>query len=272
MKEKLKSNLSTILLMLSLFVILYMGGIIYRLYNENVLETQSSIEDVKIDSDYGDSISYYLTKTWLGLELYKENMPEFQDIKSAPKDYLANCAAWGIMETGRKTEFSDFNNSLINLFGPEADNLIKKSDLENVFFVVENSDGTYDFAGFGGSETHFNDYIINKIEKEDNIFTVTLYEYKSILDDMTLDLEAGESTHERVYDKKDNLILTTTIKAIQNGNITSYKQYDEDGIEIESLQHLLLTKYEDRLSVRTITLQYNSEINSFIMLNNKLEK
>ena len=278
MKEKLNVSLSTILLILSLFVNLYMGGIIYKFYNEKLLETNSLetifSEEVKIDSEYGDLISDYLTNVWLGIELYKENMPEFQNIKSAPKDYLAYCSAWKSMNTNSdsKIKINEFNDSLISLFGTEADNLIEKNDIENVFFVSKNSNETYDFSGFGGSETHFNDYVINKIEKDNNIFAVSLYEYKSIVDIMYLDLEDGESTNRCIYDKNDNLILTTTIKAIQDGNIMHFKEYDENGNEIDSLQHLLLSKYEDKLTIRKITLQYNSDNNSFIMLNNKLEK
>ena len=273
MKEKLKFNASTILLILCLIIILCMGVVICKLYNTKIIEMKtSSAEDVRVNSEYGEAISYYLTKTWLGLELYKDNMAEFQDIKSAPKDYLAYCAAWGIMEDNSKTEFSDFNQSLINIFGSKADNLIEKSDIANVGFVAETPDGTYEFSGFCGSETASNDYIIDKIKKENNIFTVTLYEYNSIIDDLTLDLENGDSTQRHIYDKKDNLILSTTIKCVEDDNTTYFKEYDENGNEIGSLQHLLLTEYENKLSIRTITLEYNSDNFSFIMLNNKLEK
>ena len=161
---------------------------------------------------------------------------------------------------------------LQNFFGKEADGLIKESDVENVFSVEKNKDGTYYRWGFCGSETHSDCYVIDKISKQNNIFTVTLLEYTSILDGMLLDLEEGTTTQRHIYDKNDNLILTTTIKTVKDGDIIRSIEYDENGNEINSIEHLLLTKYIDKLSVRNVQLEHDSSNFSFVMVSNELLK
>lgn len=322
-KKKIRISLSTFLLILALIVIICMGYLVVKLYNDknnetnkvselntkiNDLEksintlsnnmnntsnesssnvqtntttntsknTTASKEIINLDSTYGKAISDYIESIWVGPEAYTDCIAEFSNIKSAPKDYLAVCASFKLMDkVGEniytvKSKFSEFNNSLIELFGNDADGLITTSNIEKVFFVEKNSDGTYHFSGFDGSETSGTDYIINKIEKQDNIFYVTQYEYKYTLDEMVIDLENGESTHRHIYDRNDRLILNTTITAVQDGNTTSYKEYDENGTEVDSIQNLLLSNYLNKLSVRNIKLEYNSN-NLFNMVSNELK-
>ena len=322
-KKKIRISLSTFLLILALIVIICMGYLVVKLYNDknnetnkvselntkiNDLEksintlsnnmnntsnelssnvqtntttntsknTTASKEIINLDSTYGKAISDYIESIWVGPEAYTDCIAEFSNIKSAPKDYLAVCASFKLMRKvgeniyTEKSKFSEFNNSLIELFGNDADGLITTSNIEKVFFVEKNSDGTYHFSGFDGSETSGTDYIINKIEKQDNIFYVTQYEYKYTLDEMVIDLENGESTHRHIYDRNDRLILNTTITAVQDGNTTSYKEYDENGTEVDSIQNLLLSNYLNKLSVRNIKLEYNSN-NLFNMVSNELK-
>ena len=303
-KSEKKGSLTTIVLIFALIVIVFMGLLIYRIGNEKNSEAEKvkkleeqvknltiedssdeeskeknnsgQIENIEIDSKLGKEISEYLSDVWVGPVVYKNCMAEFEDIKSAPKDYLAACASFKSMSSvgediyNAKTSFSEFNDTLVELFGDEADGLISDSDIEKVFFVVKNSDGTYHFSGFDGSEISDTIYIISKIEKQGSIFTVTQYEYEVQLDEMTVDLTDGQSTQKHIYDRNRNLIVNTTIKAIQDGNITSYKEYDEDGKEIDSIDDLLLSKYADKLSVRIIKLEYDSSDNSFRMVSNEL--
>ena len=320
-KKKFKISLSTILLLLALIVIICMGCLIFKLYNDKNIETNKvselntkisnletsintlsnnvstnsnealsnfstnttenttvSKEKIDLDSTYGKAITDYIKSIWVGPEAYPDCIAEFSNIKSAPKDYLAVCASFKTMSKigediyNAKSKFNEFNNSLIELFGNEADGLITTVDIEKVFFVVKNNDGTYHFSGFDGSEISGTDYIISKIEKQDNLFYVTQYEYKYKLDEMPLDLKNGQSTYRHVYDRNEKLILNTTITAVQNGNTTSYKEYDEDGKEISSIQDLLLSKYSNKLSVRSIKLEYNKTSNLFKMVSNELKK
>ena len=271
MKEIKLNIISLVLIVVAVITITSLVVIeIVKYYGDGQVLLNSDIEEVKVNSQYGEYISSYINKIWLGLEIYDDNIAEFQNIKSAPTDYLATCAVFNLDDSMHT--LNDFNDSLIKLFGKEADGLIQESDIENVFSVEKNEDGTYYRWGFCGSETSFNDYVINKISKQNNIFTVSLLEYKTILDNMTLDLEEGESTQCHIYDKKDNLILTTTIKAEKDGDTMTYIEYDENGNEIDSVEHLLLTKYIDKLSVRNIQLEHDSSDFSFIMVSNELLK
>ena len=245
----------------------------------NIIQKNISIkEEIKVDSEYGKAISEYISSIWVGPEVYEDCMAEFKNIKSAPKDYLAACASFRAMSKvgeniyDAKSKFGDFNDSLVELFGKEANGLIRESDLKKVFFVEKNSDGTYHFSGFDGSELNATNYIISKIEKQDNAFDVIQYEYKIKSDEMALDLEDGQTAQKHIYDRNDKLILNTTIKAIQKGNTLSYKEYDEKGKEIESIEDLLISKYTNKLSVRNIKLEYNISNKSFKMVSNELKK
>ena len=324
-KKEIKISLSTFLLILALIVIICLGCLVFKFYNDKNIEknkiselntkisdleksinpfsnnmnnnsneslsnaptntitdtaknTTASKENISLDSTYGKAINDYIGSIWVGPEAYPECIAEFSNIKSAPKDYLAVCASFKAMSKvgeniyNAKSKFSEFNNSLIELFGSEADGLITTANIEKVFFVEKNSDGTYHFSGFDGSEISGTNYIINKIEKQDNIFYVTQYEYKDKLDEMMLDLEDGKSTHKHIYDRNDKLILSPTITAVQNGDTTSYKEYDENGKEIDSIKDLLLSKYSNKLSVRNIKLEYNNASNLFKMVSNELKK
>ncbi len=271
MKEKksIKIHLSTFLLILVLPIIIIMSYFLYKLHNEkiiqesnvhslnneinnlnnqitnlenilvekeNILKAQNTniIENSNIAStnnyekiiinrnmvdkaqNYNEAISTFLTYVWANPEAYEECIAEFQDVRNAPKDYLAACASLCAMK--------EDNNSNNN---------------------------------------------------------VELYEYKTKLDKPTVLLENDEITHEYVYDRKNNLILTITIKSIPNGDKILHKYYDETGNElidydnngnyIDPVNNLLLTNYPKKLSIRKITLQYLENTNSFIMLNNKLE-
>ncbi len=309
-KEKVvKIKFSTCLLILSIIIISIMSCLTLKLYLElnqkvinlekintlpkntnhndmpenNIVESTqnntSKKEKISIESDYGKVISNYISEIWVWPEAYSDCIAEFSNIKSAPKDYLAVCASLRTMSKvgynniyDAKSTLKDFNSSLIELFGNNADGLINASDIENVFFVEKNSDGTYHFFGFDGSELRETKYFINKIEKKDNIFYVSQYECKIEIDEMPLDLEIGRLTHRHIYDRNNNLILNTTITTVYEGDTKSCKEYDENGEEIDSIGDLLLSKYKNKLSIRNIELEYNSSNNSFIMLNNKLQK
>lgn len=235
--------------------------------------------------NYNEAISTFLTYVWANPEAYEECIAEFQDVRNAPKDYLAACASLCAMKednnSNNNVEFNEFNNMLIKLFGENADGILKESDLDNAICIIKNSDNTYSFTGFCGSEISSTEYDIKNIKQDGNLFYVELYEYKTKLDKPTVLLENDEITHEYVYDRKNNLILTITIKSIPNGNEILHKYYDETGNElikydnngnyIDPVNNLLLTNYQKKLSIRKITLQYLENTNSFIMLNNKLE-
>ena len=315
MKKEAKISFSVIMLFFAIIIIAVMGYVIYDFYNEKtaenkkVIELQSqlnnlngtvnelqnmvnskneekfvtNVEDIKkdnnkkevisINSKDGKNIEKYLKYVWI--EEYKDCMAEFQDIKSAPIDYLGYCASVSLMREYNGDEifnankkFSDFNDMVVKLFGENANGLLQEKDLDKVFFVEKNNNGTYNFEGYGYSEQTGSIYNIKSIEKENNIFYVDLYEYKYEYGKVLAELENGESTFEKIYDKNNNLILNLNIKNIEN--ITPYQEYYEDKI-INSLYDFLLENYKDKLSVRNITLEYNENSDSFIMLNNKLE-
>ena len=194
-EENKKINLSNFLLLLAIIVIVIMGVCIFVLYknidslNETVRkfdennfssETKkidyNEIENEETDGDimYVDSvqqekISDYIANVWLNGEEYKENMPEFQNIKDAPKDYLAACAALGVLKEINNyytdiAQFGDFNDAWIKLFGKDADGLLVESDIENTFLVEsKNSNNTYSVSrSYDGAYFSGYEYIVSK--------------------------------------------------------------------------------------------------------------
>ncbi len=247
------------------------NGIANTLTNDNSIKNK---EIISIDSSFGKNVNEYLTNIWVAPEVYKNCIAEFQDVKNASKEYLAACASFGVMHEvsndiyNAKVRFEEFNNVIVKLFGDNANGLLKESDIENVPFVEKNSDNTYHFSGFCGSEGSSTDYSIKDIQKEDDLFYVDLYEYETETDQLVADLVEGQETFESVYDRNYNLITKITIKVTENNYC---KMYDEKGNEIDSIKKLLVTEYKDKLSVRQIELKYIEDNNFFIMLNNKLK-
>lgn len=298
-KKPAKIGLSTFLLFLIIVLIIVFSCIVCTLYNK-VLELEtttsnsstssssntskktstSSLKEILVASEYGDMISRYINHIWAGPEAFLDCIPEFDDIKNAPKEYLATCSAFWVQASiydgdiyGAKKEFNEFNDALISLFGEKADGLITRSDLEKVFFVTLNPDGkTYSFSGFDGSEGMSIIHIIRNIEQDGDLFYVYQYEYKSEWDAPSVDLEPGDKTTEKIYDRKNNLITTFSCEYKKEGNTYFFDVTDENGNPVDSEQDYVLSNCQDKLSLRKIVLKYDKKNNSFYMISNKLEK
>ena len=250
----------------------------YDLNPDDFSNTYTKNEKVELSSKLGKEISKLMDKVWLPKEMYADSMAEFQNVKNAPKAYLAVCAAfeaWGKLTGDNfeiKATIEDFNEALVDLFGEKADGLLTEVDIENVFFVTRNQDGTYSFMGFDGSESEGNHYYLKGIERADDQFFVEQYEYKYLIDGQLWNLSDGEGLYEHIYDLKNNLIDTFIVRAIQEDNITRYQTYTKDGVEIDSLEDYMIQYHANELSLRKIELAYNEEKGTFTVVNNRLEK
>ena len=235
---------------------------------------QAKITTIDVDSKEGSKIQEYLGKVQLEVEMFDKGMDEFDNIKEADKRYLAICSAFEVWDgDDQKAKFEEFNDALVKLFGKEADGYLSKSDIENVFFVHSNEDGTYEFMGFDGSETEGFIRRIKKIEKQDDSFIVEVNEFHIKDETMIFDLAIGETMKEFIYDMNGNLITEYTAKSVQvEENTVGYEIYNKDGENIESVADDVFKNYEEQVSVRRIELKYDKENDSFYMINNKLIK
>jgi len=164
----------------------YSDYMLHQMINpEEAAATYETNEKIELNSTYGKKISDYIYNIWAEPEVYKDCIAEFDDIRYASKDYLAVCAAFDTWskQSGNnsvKATFDDFNNSLVDIFGENADGLLTKENIENVPFVLKNDDGlTYRFSAIEASETSKVYYSLKSIERKDNAFYVELYEYKA---------------------------------------------------------------------------------------------
>ena len=98
------------------------------------------------------------------------------------------------------------------------------------------------------------------------------YEYKSEWDAPSFDLEPGDKTTEKIYDRKNNLITTFSCEYKNEGNTYFFDVTDENGNPVDSEQDYVLSNCQDKLSLRKIVLKYDKKNNSFYMISNKLEK
>ena len=307
-KQPIKINLSNFLLLIAIVVIAIMGVCIFVLnkninflsetvkkndektisYNTVIADNsktknlENNRDAVIIESVRGEQISKFIENVWLNQEEYKENMPEFQNVKNSPKDYLAACAALGVLHENNNyqvasAKLSDFNNALVKLFGKDVDGILNESDIEKAFLIEKkNSDNTYSVSkAYDGGYFSSSEYILGNIESNNNSFYVDLYEYKyEFIGD---ELDPGEpiKTGDPIcfYDKQGNVIINAEFKVDNNNEIiTLINIENNDEINWPIDKDHLLSNYKDKLSHRKIELKYNSEDDSFIMLNNKLEK
>ena len=326
MDKKIKISLSTIIIIVA-FIIICILAVLLFISNKNnkenddkeknnnttsaISESSNNVENeeknninntnkeedeenkkriIDVNSPEGIYIFKYLHKVWMWPEIYEENMPEFDNIKEATKDYLTACAYVSVDTRDQgdniyeyKLPLKRFNDSLVKLFGEDADGLINDADFDDKFYVAKNSDGTYHINGFDGSEISSSHFMVDNIENIDDKYYVTLLEYKSKADAISIDLEEGQEYHEYFYDKEDNLFLTTTnkmekgeiITLDENGNKIDMKndyEFDNsDGSLIRFKNDYLLANYKDKLSVRKLDIVYNKNTLSFNLLNNKLK-
>ena len=240
----------------------------------------------KLTSSEEAEIYNYLHKVWIDQEMYYDNMPEFDNVKDLPSDYLAACA-YDSDFTKESYKLSDFNDILINLFGNDVDGLLKETDLKNKFYYEEILKGVYELSGFDGSEITGSCFIVDSIEKDHNKYNVNLLEYKYELENFVTELEPGDETRQRYYNKQNELFLTTTVKCINDDeDDISYEDYDEfgkkinynykeiyddNGNVIDYSNTYILNNYKDKLSVRKLVLIYNDTTKSFNLESSKFE-
>ena len=233
-------------------------------------------ETIELDSELGHKVEEVLGKIWVSPDVFNDCIAEFTDVSNADKKYLAACASQEahIRSTTESAgvHFDLFEKILVEIFGEKAKGLLTPSDLESVFYVEKIGDDSYIFNGYDGSEVSATFYRIKSINRENNIVSVELYEYKTEADGRMIDFDLDDSIseiNENVYNLNNELITTVKYRRDENGYINCY---DKDNNLIESLTDYILTKFEKKVSVRTINMEYNSENESLIMLNNKLER
>ncbi len=271
-EKKIRMSLSTFLLIMAIVIILVTGMFIY------ILESREKVE-LDLESEIGQELYRYMDV--IREDFYNEDIAEFDDIKNAPKEYLAYVVAENIMyNVGDSATFEDFNAELIDIFGERANGLLNNEKIEElVGFAVKNDDGTYHFGGLDGSETIADCSHIKSIEKKDNVFYVELYEFIEKWKYMSTDLEDGDEDTLYVYDKASNLINTFktifSIEPVGNQGDCYEKRiyYDETGNQIEqdSIDEYIINRYDGKLSVRYLELEYDEKIGKFYLLRNRLE-
>ncbi len=238
---------------------------------------EEKIEEVSLASEYGAAVENCLRNTRHGVEVYSDCMAEFDDVNDAPKDYLAVCTssrAWhndaseDIYQA--KVPFSDFNKALVELFGDEANGLIEESDLESVFYVDKNEDGTYHFNGWGPSDTFYATCFIKDITKQGNDLKAEVVEYKVEYSESSYDMEPGKDYDLTIYDMNSNEITKLVYRLDSESGM--FATYDAEGNAIESLDDYLLNTFPDKVSIRTIEYKYDPEDGTAIMLRNSFNK
>lgn len=253
-------------------------------------------KNIDLESEEGKLIQEYLEIIYSDEAPLFDQILEFDNIQTAPREYLFACALSNLLEEKSEesrlkenlseqeqyiyntASYAEFNEMLIKIFGNDADGLIDETYIEKSF-SEKNPDGRFELGGYCGPEWNYYINTVKSIEKRDDIFYIEMYEYRQDYSDefntVWENIGWGNENPENYIDYKEyfynrsgKLITTINYKFVSEKN--DYEAYYEDGKKATESKELFIEKFSDRMSIRGLEIQYNKDDNSLNLLKNRL--
>ena len=304
MEFKKGINLATLIFLsvMIMFTIAILLGVVLRenkINSKNINENQVSNTENKneiddnyleeiIDEDANKNINVKEARNEYSLEeliniiyapdFYVNAIEEFDSIENASQEYLFAVATNSLIRSTNENEFylNDFNDELVRIFGPKADNLLKKGNIFDQEFFYDANKDTYSIIGRGLSENDIRTFLITDIKNEGNKFDVTIYEYisKSVDKDGELSIDNASEVLICGIDGKTLLKFTVKEEKSFDGEYKhiSYNLYDAKNNLVKNKRDYIKEHIDILKDKRKINLEYDEENNRYIVISNKLVK
>ena len=237
----------------------------------NVIEdSNSEIVDEQIERLINYAYAY---------DFYSNAIEEFDTIKNASQKYLFAAATNALLRSEMdmsKLKYEDFNGKLVEMFGKEANNLLKKESISNYEFDYDADTGIYSVIGRGLSEDDIKKYIIDNISKQEDNYIVTIYEYiwRSVDEDGELSFTIDNASNVLICGLDEKTLLKFDIKEEKGFNgeneYTEYNLYDNNGILVDDLDAYLKEHIDSLKNKREVNIKYDKENDKYIIVSNKI--
>lgn len=195
------------------------------------INQKNEIINKKIRADEVSKIEEYISKIYLWKEVTKEALPEFDNINEAPEDWIWENVKKNLEEY--ELTYEQIQDKVQELFGTEFTKQFPKEG--NKSLMLESESGKY-IATDIELDNEKDSFLINKIQKTKENYTVEIMEY---LEDYS------QITEDENGNQKGNIIL----KNLQEEIITSISGTESETKIIETVK-----ENSDKFSKKTLII------------------
>ena len=223
-----------------ILIIIFVGMLIYK--NEVIsMQTTVSVQEV-------EKIESYITKIYMWKEVTNEALPCFEDINKVDELWF-----WEVVKKNLEDyelTYEQINNKAQELFGS---NLNKKFPKEGTTYLTYNNENQKYYATGLGLDQQEDLFLLNKIEKKNDIYEVEIVEY---LEDYSDIIETtDESTG--VTNSSEQIVIRNLrneeISKINNLEEENAKEIVKNNIDRFTKKKVILQKDNDKLYVKSVS-------------------
>lgn len=221
----MKKMLVTILILLIVFI----GMLIFR--------TSENEKEIKIDEI--NKIESYIKKIYGWKEVTDDALPEFDDINNANEKWL-----WGILRENiddSEIDYSKIENTTKEIYGKNFTKEYPKEGTEFIFYDKEKEKYIVKETTLDAVNDLF---LINKIEKNKNIYDVEIAEY--LVDYTNSDsgkIKIKNTNEEEIYELTEEEATDGNIKKVVKENMD---RFTKKQIELEKENESIYVKKVER--------------------------
>ena len=220
-----------LLVIISILVIIFIGMFIYKNNKNKTAVTASEVENIE----------RYISNIYMWKEITNEALPKFDNINNAPELWLWEVVKKNLEEY--ELTYEQINSKAKEIFG---ENLSKEFPIEGTEYIIyDNYKEKYYVTGIG-LDAEDDSFLINKIQKIDNIYKVEIIEYI-------------EDYSNAINPENNNDVYDVDIKNLRDEKIAAIKSNESETKAIE-----VIKKNANKFTKKVINLDKNSEGKIFV--------
>lgn len=220
----MKKLITIIVILIIIFISMYV-------YRQNIIATTKS-NDVTVEEI--NKIQTYLQKIYMWKEITKEALPTFENINDAPEVWIWEVVKKNIEEY--ELTYDQLQEKAKELFGEEFGKQFPKEGYE---YMEYNKDTNTYFALGSGLDEEEDVFLIDKIEKKENGYTIQIVEYLE-------DYSEGYETTSPEYEIQIKNLNDEIIGMVKNTEgETEIQQFVKDNIDKFTKKKVILKTNEN---------------------------
>ena len=229
-------------------LVIFLGMLIYK---------KQTISNTRITAQEVEKIENYISKIYLWREITKDSLPIFEEINQAPDIWVWECVKNNLEQYELTKE--EIEAKAKEIFGENFSKEFPKEGNESFIYNEERQKYIASNIELDNEEDSF---LINKIQKEKNTYTVEITEY--IEDYSNITETAKTETNEKAEteaqeNKSQETENKACIKNLQEEIISTIENPDSETEAIDIVKNNL-----DKFTKKTITLEETNEDNLIV--------
>lgn len=223
-------------------LVIFLGMLIYK---------KQTISNTRITAQEVEKIENYISKIYLWREITKDSLPTFEEINQAPDIWVWECVKNNLEQYEVTKE--EIEAKAKEIFGENFSKEFPKEGNESFIYNEERQKYIASDIELDNEEDSF---LINKIQKEKNTYTVEITEY---IEDYSNIAEITKTETEAQENKSQETENKACIKNLQEEIISTIENPDSETEAIDIVKNNL-----DKFTKKTITLEETKEGNLII--------